>query len=256
MDTATTQRALNIMRSDARILPSVAGLSESDGSAVYHHNLEDTIMIRDLLYDDDMYAAAREHPRPKDLQGWNGDSVVIEKLVLQHRPHLVIEVGTWKGMSALSMHRHLANAGVEHEIVCIDTWLGSLEHMLWFRDELDYRGGRPTIFHQFMSNVVHESAEHAITPIAQDSVTAAKWLAHQRVRAPMIYLDASHEQGDVLRDIEAYWPLVSSGGVLFGDDHTPEWPGVVHDVAAFRARHGEEIATFAVVDRFWIAYKA
>jgi hypothetical protein len=38
------------------------------------------------------------------------------------------------------------------------------------------------------------------------------------VEAQLIYIDGSHEYEDVRRDIQDYMPILTSGGVMFGDD--------------------------------------
>ena len=53
----------------------------------------------------------------------------------------------------------------------------------------------------------------------------------------MIYIDASHEEGHVFNDINNYWKLLKPGGVLFGDDFSHGWPGVVNDVIKFCNMH-------------------
>ena len=62
-----------------------------------------------------------------DLQGWNGDHEVFGQLIDRLRPKLVVEVGTWKGQSAITMGRHLERQGQGARLVCVDTWLGALE---------------------------------------------------------------------------------------------------------------------------------
>ena len=47
----------------------------------------------------------------------------------------------------------------------------------------------------------------------------------------MIYIDGSHEDIDAYYDCKEYWPLVKSGGLLFGDDWT--WDGVESAVTTF-----------------------
>ena len=64
---------------------------------------------------------------PKDLQGWNGESPIFSALIQTLKPRHIIEVGTWKGQSAITMARAVKAQGLATKITCVDTWLGALE---------------------------------------------------------------------------------------------------------------------------------
>ncbi len=176
----------------------------------------------------------------EDLQGWAGTDPLLRRAVEVTRPGLVIEVGTWKGQSAVFMAEACRALGLDAAVLCIDTWLGSLEHLLddRFRPLLGIRRGRPTLFEQFLANVRARGLEGWITPLPQTSITAARFLWHRGIRANLVYLDASHEEADVLADLEAYWPLLRPGGLLVGDDCIAAFPGVARACAAFARRNG------------------
>ena len=52
-----------------------------------------------------------------------------ERLITELRPRLVIEVGCWKGASAVATAKALRARGLETPLICVDTWLGSAEHL-------------------------------------------------------------------------------------------------------------------------------
>jgi predicted O-methyltransferase YrrM len=70
---------------------------------------------------------------------------------------------------------------------------------------------------------------------------AAGTLRKLDVAVDLVYVDASHEAEDVAKDLRAYWDVVRAGGVLFGDDYAPAWPGVVKAVDAFAAEIGRPV---------------
>lgn len=191
------------------------------------------------LHKGDPYAGAPSHPL--DLQGWNGDLPIFRRLIEEVRPSLVIEVGTWKGQSASTMAQILRWYG--GKIVCVDTWLGSLEMIdCPHRSEwLERRNGMPGIYWRFLSNMVQLGLQGTVVPFPQTSRTAARWLAAHEVKAGLVYLDASHEERDVADDLANFWPLVLPGGVLFGDDYSEHWPEVRVAVDAFAAQVGLEV---------------
>ena len=62
---------------------------------------------------------------PLDLQRGNSLSPVFRRLMREVRPRCVVELGTWKGGSALHMCDLAEEAGLSScVVVCVDTWLG------------------------------------------------------------------------------------------------------------------------------------
>lgn len=198
-----------------------------------------TDTLRAMLGLGDPFAEPPAEPLAEDLQGWAGTDPLLRRAVEASRPGIILEVGSWKGQSAVFMAEHCRALGLDAALLCIDTWLGSLEHLVCaqFRPLLGLRRGRPMLYEQFMANIRARRLEGWVTPLPQTSRTAARFLRHCGIRADLIYLDASHEEADVLDDLEAYWPLLRPGGLLVGDDHVPLFPGVVRACAEFARRH-------------------
>lgn len=194
--------------------------------------------IRPLLHRRDPYLDFAADAWPDDVAGWGSDSPAFAELVAETKPRRVIEVGTWKGGSALTMARELRARNLDAEILCVDTWLGALEMWLDLDDSsrhgsLDLRHGFPNLYYRFLANVVRAGEQGRITPFPVPSLTAAQWCGLRGVRADLIYIDASHEEDDVYQDLVAWWEVVRAGGVLFGDDWT--WDGVRLAVQRFAA---------------------
>jgi cephalosporin hydroxylase len=173
---------------------------------------------------------------PSDTQGWNQDSPIFEKVINLLRPQKIIEVGTWKGASALQMAGILKTHQIAGEIVCVDTFLGSAEHWLNIDDqslEMRTKWGQPTLYFQFIANVLHAKQADVIIPFPTDSLTAAQFFKAKGMIADAIYVDAGHDYDHALADMRAYWDLVRPGGILFGDDYNLYWIGVVRAVHDF-----------------------
>ena len=188
-----------------------------------------------------------------DLQGWNGDGQVIQDLVREVKPKLIVEVGSWKGQSAATMGALVK--GSNCEIVCVDTWLGAAEFWTDQDDPDRYKSlklvnGYPSVYYQFLSNMVQLGLQNTVTPFPQSSLIAARLLRLWDAEPQLIYIDASHQYDDVMADLKAYWPLVQPGGVMFGDDYHPGWPGVVKAVKEF-----SDYFHLEVRDRYWILRK-
>ena len=161
---------------------------------------------------------------------------MFEDLIIKTRPSLIIEIGSWKGGSAIHMANVCVRHGLDTEIVCVDTWLGGLDAWTipeWF----PLRNGMPFLYEQFVANVFHAGHQDRITPIPTTSHIAARLLALVQVKAELIYVDGSHLEKDVLDDLDGYYPLVARGGVLCGDDWTfPEVRRAVERFFGWRER--------------------
>jgi predicted O-methyltransferase YrrM len=193
-----------------------------------------------------------------DPSGWGSESPAFATLIEEQGDalELIIEVGTWKGGSAIEMARALDEADSSAKIICVDTWLGALE---FWRDHddatrygaLELKNGYPSVYYRFLANVCHAGHTDRVVPFPQTSATAALWFAQHGVKAGLVYVDGSHEEGDVYADLVAYWDLVARGGVMFGDDWA--WDGVRMAVERFAREHR---LTIRHVEDKWVLARA
>ena len=157
----------------------------------------------------------------EDIQGWGSDSPVFKTIIERIQPTLIIEVGTWKGASAIHMADILKSHQIEAAVICADTWLGAANH--WYRAEwrshLQLKHGYPSLYYQFLANVVKHGHQDMIIPVPQSSRAACGWFRHLNLSPDIIYLDGSHDESDVYLDCQDYWQLLAPNGVLFGDDY-------------------------------------
>jgi len=199
--------------------------------------------LMDALHGRNVYDGFDYASRPEDLQGWGSDSPVFERLIARHRPKFIIEVGSWKGGSAISMADALKRQG-GGVILCIDTWLGALEFWSNKADPnrfqaLECQHGYPSVYYRFLANVCHRGHQDTIVPFPLHSSSAALWLMRHNLQADLCYLDGSHEEEDVYQDLLDYSQLVRPGGILFGDDWN--WSGVQAAVKRFASEQKLEI---------------
>ncbi len=197
--------------------------------------------LMEAVHGCDIYAGFDASALPYDPAGWGSQSPAFAPLIAELRPRLIIEVGTWKGGSALHMADLLAQQGLTAKLLCIDTWLGALEFWSDQSDAerfqaLECKHGYPSVYYRFLANVCHAGHQQRIVPFPLPSSTAALWLLRTNLRAEMIYIDGSHEEEDVYQDLLDYGGLVAAGGVLFGDDWT--WTGVRQAVERYAGEKG------------------
>lgn len=199
--------------------------------------------VRRALYAEDPYADL-PHRYPKDLQGWGSEAPIFRSVLAELKPRLIVEVGTWKGGSAVHMAAICRELKLPAEIVCIDTWLGNWQH--WSRAEgvgsrgdLRIHNGMPRLYWQFMSNVVEMGMQDIITPLPLTGVAGAKLFAHMKLRPDIVYIDGDHEYESVRFDLALWLDVLAPGGVLIGDDY--DWPGVRRAVTELVAQGGLEM---------------
>ena len=186
--------------------------------------------VRERIYGNhDVYANVEM--LPPDFQAWSIDADEFETCIRELQPKIIIEVGSWKGWSAFKMAEICLKYYDDFQIVCVDTWLGSVEHWLMeFQNDdgpiksvrYDMKNGRPRLYELFLSNVVHKGYQKHITPFAIDSINAAYFFYSAGIAPDMVYIDAGHEYQSVRMDLYNYAQVLRPNGYLLGDDwHHP-----------------------------------
>lgn len=204
--------------------------------------------IMGLIHDKNPYQDFPLADYPADLQGWGSQSDAFDTLLAKRKPGRIIEVGTWKGGSAIHMAQVAKKLGLTPQLICVDTWLGAVEFWTDQSDPHRYqalkcRHGYPTVYYQFVANVLHEKCQDIIIPFPQTSTIAALWFRRFGITAGLIYIDGSHEEDDVYADLISYWDLVEAGGILVGDDWG--WDGVRLAATRFAKEQGREVRFLA-----------
>lgn len=189
-------------------------------------------------------------PAEIDLQGWNSDHPIFDKLVEQTQPKTVIEVGSWKGRSLA--HFAKATEGLKSTLYALDTWQGGIDHVMSDKPQDDRKCdqfGSPRLYHQFLRNFTENPAADRIFPVQNTSLNGLRLLRKLDVKAELIYVDGSHEYEDVYADLCACLPLLATGGIIFGDDFR-SFPGVFGAVIRFATEQGVQPEIEA--NNYWI----
>ncbi|SHJ77804.1 Methyltransferase domain-containing protein [Roseomonas rosea] len=193
--------------------------------------------LMEAVHGTDIYAGFQPI-RALDLQGWNGTHPALARAVEETKPAVAFDIGVWKGQSVARLSEAMRHVRPDSALLAIDTFLGSPGH--WDRtrpdrivDSLGLVHGWPSLYWQFLSNMVLSGHAERVVPLPQTSDNAAVILKHLRIRADLIHIDAAHEYEPVKRDIENYWALLRPGGIMIGDDYP--WPGVKQAADEFAA---------------------
>ncbi len=193
--------------------------------------------IRNLFHKVDPYEGFDASAYPLDLQG-GGGTPVMQQVFQAAKPKLIVEVGSWKGRSAVWWAEQMRDAQIDGAVICIDTWLGGLDHITrpkgadWKIDKY-FKHGYSTLYYQFLANICAKGVQDWIVPIPTTSNIGARWLQHHNLMADLIYVDASHDEDDVYDDLRNYWKALKNGAFMCGDDWAVAWHGVICAVNRF-----------------------
>lgn len=205
--------------------------------------------IRQQIFGFDPYEEFDPAWAEPDFQGWGHEHGVFSASIRKLKPRLIVEVGTWKGASAIRMGQICRELGYDTEIVCVDTWLGAASVFIHSGtdsqrmrfESMRFVNGYPMLYYTFMRNVVDAGLQDIITPLPQTSENASRILRYYKVQPDIIYLDAAQEKEPVFRDLMFYWPLLRKGGHLIGDDYKNKNVRAGMEKFATRIKHKPEV---------------
>ncbi len=202
--------------------------------------------IFDRLYAEDPFVDAPLADVEVDMQGWGSTHFFFREILNYLKPSLIVEVGSWKGRSAMHMADLAKDLNIPNlEICCIDTWLGSSG--VWARKEqvaeiLKLKNGWPMLYFTFMKNVIERGHQDVITPMPMPSDMGYFVLKRLNAKPQMIYLDAAHEYESCKRDLELYFQLLGEDGILLGDDYET-FEGVTRAADEFAEENGLQLVS-------------
>lgn len=166
----------------------------------------------------------------EDLQGWNSDTPIFERLLTETQAKTVVEIGSWKGASVVHMANVAKRLGLDTVFYCVDFWQDPILQTKdspiptpWYQ--------APSAYQQFLYNVAVNGHSDCVIPVRTYSPHAPDFLRAWGVVPDLVYVDAGHTYEACLGDMIGFWPLLRHGGIMFGDDHC--LPGVEQAVRRF-----------------------
>jgi glycosyltransferase involved in cell wall biosynthesis/cephalosporin hydroxylase len=145
-----------------------------------------------------------------------------------------VEVGAYLGRSTIYLASRIKQLGKRIRFFVVDLWDG------WFR--ADYEEQTPMresrdVFWHFLRHVRAAKVDDVVIPLKMSSVMAARLFDPGSI--DFVFLDADHSEKAVRDDLEAWYPLVKSGGLLGVHDYdNRDFPGVEVAVDQFLEREG------------------
>ncbi|PVY39031.1 class I SAM-dependent methyltransferase [Pontibacter virosus] len=151
-------------------------------------------------------------------------SKVLNKYVDKSKPLRFIEIGSWKGRSAIwFLENYLGHEA--SKIYCIDTWdvsawndYNTEKAFIQANAERAAELKVDSLFNIFINNIQAKGFSAKCIPIRKKSVEALQELEDHSF--DFAYVDGDHSAQGCYEDLVACWPKVKKGGVMFGDDWT------------------------------------
>jgi predicted O-methyltransferase YrrM len=176
--------------------------------------------------------------RAKEILGWMSLQEVDWLAEQASKRSQVVEIGSYLGRSTRALADNTCG-----RVYAIDTWKNADRHPF---------GPPPVLCEEdwcwqgFLRNV-RDLIPEKLEVRRRKSIDAAFELYREGKRFDMIFIDGSHEYGDVVSDIVVWEPLLAPGGLICGHDFTAKHPGVYEAVRnAYSGR-------FKVYDTIWYA---
>lgn len=151
-----------------------------------------------------------------DIPGWfTEEDAKIYDIIVEHspKPMLIAEVGSFKGRSS-SYAANLLKQNNCGTLVCVDTWMGSPEHLMEGTKFYEEDAAKGRLKNIFLDNMRPYLDHYEIMPYP--STIAAKMFKDKSLDA--VFIDADHTYAAVKEDIFAWLPKVKTGGILAGHD--------------------------------------
>ncbi len=173
-------------------------------------------------------------PSPSDAGPWPvveaRDGTLFADVISIMEPGVLVEFGSWEGSSALAWATAAREHKLQTQIICIDTWLGSPEHWRdslpgteWAQDRLRLVQGEPELINTFRNAVHVQGFQAQISPLRATCECGCEYLRLMDVVADVVYVDANHDYRAVAQDLRLANSILSTRGVIIGDDwlHLP-----------------------------------
>lgn len=164
----------------------------------------------------------------KDLMQVEGHLSEKELLTLfyyaffQKKNGLIVEIGSFKGKSAVCMATALKKAGRPEKVIAIDP------HINTHQPDVVPAYQENESYQSFLKNLSEHQVREYVEPIRATSQNAANgW--NRPIR--LLFIDGSHRYEDVLLDIQLWERWLIRGGILiFHDTGSGRFPGVTRAI--------------------------
>ncbi|XP_047340283.1 uncharacterized protein LOC124943871 [Impatiens glandulifera] len=150
---------------------------------------------------------------PAKINGWDSNNVVFGNLMRKYRPKIIIEIGTFLGMSTIHMTELSKELGLDSQIICIDNFRA------WPGLDMPMINGDVLLMYQFIQNLVHKNVTDSVVYLPYSATIALDKMCAMGIYGDMIEVDAAHDFHSAWSDINRAYKVLARNGVIFGHDY-------------------------------------
>lgn len=152
-----------------------------------------------------------------------GKAHALAAMILANRPTVCVEIGVWRGGSAIPMALALQHVGDRGHLFAIDPWSvdASLDgeakiNQDWWGGVVG-QSGHEESYRVFCGRIVKHNLQNVrILRMRSDDVPVLS-LATPQLPIDLLHIDGNHA-AQAVRDVERFCPHVRQGGMLVMDD--------------------------------------
>lgn len=158
-----------------------------------------------------------------DIPGYSGFLPVYDQAVEEARDgDTFVEVGVALGHSIAYLARKVIDSKKDIAIYAVDPWLGDARNGEQ-QTMADNAGGDFRLFINQMTRHAPEELERVRVVRATSRMASAMF---DDATLALVLIDGAHDFDSVCSDIQDWRRKLQIGGILAGDDHEPNYPGV------------------------------
>jgi predicted O-methyltransferase YrrM len=124
-----------------------------------------------------------------------------------------VEIGSFRGTSAVFMAVQILNKNKNIKLNCIDPWEDTDEAKLTQPERVE-EVNKNGLYFDFIKNI--EKVKDYINPIRSSSFVASNNFKNESV--DFVFVDGDHSYQAVLMDLKLWWPKLKNGGIMAGHD--------------------------------------
>jgi len=150
------------------------------------------------------------------IQGWFNYNILFDSMVNAYDNAVFVEIGTWKGRSAVYMGEKIKESGKKIKFFTVDTFDSTPDndHFMYLdvNDLYDTALKNIEPVKEFV-NVIKGRSDDVYSQFENESVD-------------FLFIDGSHAYEAIKKDIELWYPKIKIGGVIGGHDYDQPTCGV------------------------------
>lgn len=146
---------------------------------------------------------------PYNDKGYYGNEHLLEKMIVRNKPKVIVELGSSLGKSTNHLARKMEMDG---KLYVVGSWAEGASIQDSLSGEL-----KTSPYIQFLANVVHENLVDKIIPLKMSVNEAIQKLKGENVKIDFLYVDASHNESDIYRELTSFYPLLNKSAVICGN---------------------------------------